>query len=413
MFQGSHGRWWNASARPRPLPPTVMLPHLLLFLVLVLAPRAALAADTPISAAGGMVSPACLLQVTAHDARGAPVLQTVGYRLDRPELVVVPLHALEKEGVRWESLSVAPDPLEATATQAAASLRVGEAVAVDPARDLLFLRAPGLKACDAPPPATAAPSVGERLVGVRERSGYRTRLFAASVDRSIPMPDGTVLLRVEVDDGGPAGTGFLLDVAGGLAGSILPSTPGADPDLACAVALPDAGPPADVTPAATPRASVRPSSRPSFLDSAAGILSRVLLLTRPDRAPEALDLLADMARRCGEFPGLLLERGAWNFRAGRTDLAIDDFSRIASANPTDHLSRFNLGIALGATGHYEAAAEALQSAAALAPQHAPTHYQLALAYLAANRPAAARRQLERLSAIEPGLAADLRSLAGF
>jgi len=371
----------------------------------------------------------CACQLVAEDGAGRTLLQTVAYALDRPGILLTSLTTLEKGGHGWESLRAAPDPRLGGAP-AGPSFPVTEVLEADPTRDRLLLRAPGLEACAqaASPLASAGvqtavgptPAAGASLVGIRERDGYRPRVFGARLERWIDPGPGPWLMLVRILDGGGASTGVLLDDEDRLVGAIVPPPAGADRSLAIALPAETAGPgPAPEEGAAAPLESLRPREAPragrvarDFGATPAGVFARALLLTRLDQVDEALGLLDQVAVASGESEDLLMERGILHFRAGRAEEAIGDFSRVVAVHPDRHLAQYDLGMALGVAGRHRDAAEAFTRAAALDPRHARTRYQLALALMAADRVGEARRECESLSALDPALARELRALLG-
>ena len=396
-------------------------------------PRAAESAPLPATATPGPLS--CVLEIAGRDAAGNTVLQTVGYALDRPGLLLAPLSTLAPGAARWRSLSAAPDPLGSgpasgvasgpasgaagsagASRPSAGSAEVTEFLLEDPERDLVLLRAPGLGACEAGvTSAVPAESAGESWIGIRNREGYRGRVYRARLDRTIPVRGGPDLLRVRIPDGGGAGSGFLLDGRRRLIASILPAPSGADRLLACAVPIDQAA--IDAAAASTGRSPLEASSTPRSPGQAArtpaAILAQALLLTRDDQADRALALLDEVVGMIGESDTLLMERGAWRFRIGRSEAAILDFARAAVLNPRLFPAHLNLGVALGTTGRYPEAADALKRALSIDPYNAPAHYQLALALAAAKHRDQARGEYERLKLLDAAMAHDLGALLQF
>jgi tetratricopeptide (TPR) repeat protein len=365
----------------------------------------------------------CALELSAQDASGNTVLQTVAYALDRPGLLLARLSPAARLRPRWERLKTAPDQVLSGPDAGRAPFDVTEVLLQDTARDLVLLRAPGLAACDAgdatgasarPDGAETAPAEGESLIGIRDRDGYLPRVFQARLDRTIATGDGPMLMKIQIADGGGAASGFVLDRRHHLIGLILPPPAGGDRMFACAVpidrrefdrAAAGAGRPVSDALAGTPADDL--SGTP------AGLWAQALLLTRDDQADQALRLLDGVARLTGESDLLLIERGVRRFRIGRTDPAIEDFARAARLNPRLHLARFNLGVALGSAGRYAEAIDAFTRALEIDPGHAQTHYQLALALMAARQSDRARVECDSLEHIDPGLARDLRAALDF
>lgn len=371
----------------------------------------------------------CALELSGRDASGNTVLQTVAYALDRPGLVLAPLSTAAPGQSRWQRLQAAPDPLlsgqaadggasgAAPSSGAAGTIEVTEILLEDPGRDVLLLRAPGLGACEAGAPGAApAPAAGDTLIGIRNRDGYRSRVYRALLDRTFPTLGGPDVLRIRIPDGGGAGSGFLLDSRRRLIGSILPPPPGADRLFACAVPIDRGEIDAAAARPGRPLLAASPAAPPpaeDFTRTPAGLLAQALLLTRDDQADRALRLLDEAARLSGESDVLLMERGTWHFRIGRTEAAIQDFARAAALNPRLLLAHFNMGVALGTMGRYADAADALTRALSIDPYNAPAHYHLALALAAAQRLDQARREYERLRLLDAGLARDLGALLKF
>lgn len=392
-------------------------------------PRAAESAPLPATAAPGPLS--CVLEIAGRDAAGNTVLQTVGYALDRPGLLLAPLSTLAPGTARWRSLSAAPDPLGSgpasapasgaagsagTSRPSAGSADVTEFLLEDPERDLVLLRAPGLGACEAGiTAAVPAESAGESWIGIRNREGYRGRVYRAQLDRTIPVRGGPDLLRVRIPDGGGAGSGFLLDSRRRLIASILPAPSGADRLLACAVPIDGKAIDAAAGSAGRPllEVSTTPRTPGQAARTPAAILAQALLLTRDDQADRALALLDEVVGMIGESDVLLMERGAWRFRIGRSEAAILDFARAATLNPRLFPAHLNLGVALGTTGRYPEAADALKRALSIDPYNAPAHYQLALALAAAKHRDQARGEYERLRLLDAAMARDLGALLQF
>jgi len=368
----------------------------------------------------------CALELSAQDASGNTVLQTVAYALDRPGLLLARLSPAARLRPRWERLRTIPDPALSGPDAGRAPFEVTEVLLQDPGRDLVLLRAPGLAACDAgeaagtgarpdgTEAAQPAPAEGESLIGIRDRDGYRPRVFPARLEKMIATGDGPMLMKIRIPDGGGAASGFVLDRRHHLVGLILPPPAGGDRTFACAVpidrrefdrAAAGAGRPVSDALTGTPADDL--SGTP------AGLWAQALLLTRDDQADQALRLLDGVARLTGESDLLLMERGVRRFRIGRTDPAIEDFARAAQLNPRLHLARFNLGVALGSAGRYAEAIDAFTRALEIDPGHAQTHYQLALALMAARQSDRARVECDSLEHIDPGLARDLRAALDF
>jgi hypothetical protein len=332
---------------------------------------------------------------------------TVAYALDRPGVLLAPRRPVERVDT-WRRLVVRPDTERRPAGRPA-PLEVTGILADDPERGLLVLSAPGLPACRHDAGGGAILEAGRPLVGLRDREGYRPRVFPAALERRLQVPGGLDLLLVRIPDGGGAAAGFVFDERLRLVGSILPPPPGADPGLACAVPIGWAGQADRDGAIRPPREAIGAGGTPENR-SPSTLLAHALLLTRDEQALEAIALLDRVARAAGAFPDLLLERGVRSYRIGRTEAAARDFAAAAGAEPEMHLAHFNLGVALGAGERFGEAAEAFSRALRLRPEHPPTLYHLALALHASGSTDRARGELERLSRLDPGLAAQLRPI---
>jgi hypothetical protein len=325
-----------------------------------------------------------------------------------------------------DRLSVAPDPDLSGAVPGQSPYEVTGILRVDTSRDLAWLSAPGLPACDASPPGFEPLGPGEDeggvpltrvdkpLIGIRDRDGYRSRVFRATLERTISIPGEVDLLMIRIPDGGVGRAGFLFDDRHRLFGALLPSAPHSDPALACAVAMTD-GSPGIVPPDRTtlPFQEALAETADPFHSTPTGLLSRALLLTRHDQIDRAIGLLDEVAGVIGEFEDLLIERGVRQFTAGRTARAIEDFTRATRLNPGHYLAHYNLGIALGTSGRYLQAADALERALLIDPDHPRALYHLALAHQAARRPERALRDYELLMVQDAGLADELRQILGY
>lgn len=396
--------------------------RLRLLLLLASCPAAILPAG-----AGTARTAPCAWELSADDASGRTVLQAQAYALDRPGLLLTSLTTLDRRGVPWERLRASPDPRLEGVAPAASSYPVTEIIVADPARDRAVLRVPGLQACvDPPAPLSGSaeevtegrssplPAPGESLIGLRERGGYRPRIFKAVLDRWIDPVAGTRLMLARITDGGGAESGILLNQRGRLVGTILPPQVGSDPSLALAVPVgSEEVAEASGRPGLPPRAALGQVEGQAFPRTPVGLFARAILLTRPDQADEALALVDRVAGLAGEFAGLVMERGVLRYRMGRNDAAIADFAAIARADPSNHLAYYNLGVALGTAGRYREASEALARAASLEPGHARTRYQLILALRASDQMEQARQEYELLARIDRGLADELRSILSF
>jgi hypothetical protein len=392
----------------------------------ILAAGVCLVVDAAAAAPLTSVPPNCALELSARDASGNTVLQTVAYALDRPGLILAPLSPTARLRARWARLQTVPDPALTGPGGDGVPIEVTEVLLQDPGRDLVLLRAPGLGACGGtsdgapdgrsagPEEARAAPAEGESLIGIRDRDGYRPRVFQARLDKMITTGSGPILLKIRIPDGGGAASGFLLDRQHHLIGSILPPPPGGDRQFACAVPIDrrELDQAASGTGLPVSDALAQPPTD-EFSRTPAGLWSQALLLTRDDQADQALRLLDGVARLTGESDLLLMESGIRRFRIGRTDSAIEDFERAAQLNPRLHVARFNLGVALGSAGRYAEAIDAFTRALEIEPDHAQTHYQLGLALLAEQRSDLARGECDSLDRIDPTLARDLRAVLAY
>ena len=375
---------------------------------------------------GATVAPAaasCALQLAGRDASGNTVLQTVAYALDQPGLVLAPLSGASLGRPRWQRLQATPDPALAGVSGPERPIEVTEILLEDPSRDLVLLRAPGIEACDesgtsdadagstTPHGIAPLPADGDSLIGIRNRDGYRPRLFQARLERRISTGSGPELMRIRIPDGGGASAGFLLDRRHRLLGSILAPPAGADRLFACAVPIDRASiEVAAGRPGRTlPDALTQPPPD-EFARTPAGLIAQALVLTRDDQTDLALRLLDDAVRLGGESDVLLVERGSRRFRIGRTEAAIQDFARAAALSPRLHVAHFNLGVALGSAGRFAEAAEAFDRALRIDPGHAQTRYQLALALYADRRADRARDECDRLERVDAKLGGELRAL---
>ncbi len=355
----------------------------------------------------------CVLELSGFDSAGDPVVSTPAYALERPGLLIVPIHALGGSSPRWERLRVVPDPGDRGSGHGT-GYEVTEALEIMAQSDLAVLRAPGLAACAPAPGDRATLAAGQRLVGVRDRFGYRPRVFTAIVERSVAIPGGSGFALVRVPDGGGAETGFLTDRTGRPVASLLPHYPAGDRSLAGAAAIDGKellG--AAEGPGLPPREAFESKAAPEWSATPAGVLLSALLLTRDDQIDRSIDLLDQVMGATSPSADLLVTRGSRKFRRGRIQGAIDDFTAAIQAEPGLRLAHYNLGIALGATGRYGAASEAFERALSLDPSHARTHFQLAMALQAAHMPDRARRELDALGRLDPPLAAELQQMLGF
>ena len=368
---------------------------------------------------GAAPGPPCRLVLTGQDAAGQTIFRTVALPLAGSGLVAAPLHVLERGGVRWERLMVG---MEGMPDQDAT--KIVSVAALDPAGDFAYLEAPGLPGCALEPdPAGAGegglaqrslPQDTMAVLVLRERSGYRPAQVGGRVERVIDLPNRRRLILARLLDGRGADPGLLLDADGGLIGSVAPSPAGCDPGLVVAiVATLRIPPPGDVLADRSPRLRIPPRSSPSISETLPGLVSEALLLAGSGRTEPALLRLDEALRRGGESAALLLERGVLHYAAGHLPAAIADLSGAAQADPTRHLARFNLGMALGASGRYADAAEAFRQARDLAPDHARTRFQLALALKAAHLGAAVQAEVESLDRLDPTLGRELRIILGF
>jgi tetratricopeptide (TPR) repeat protein len=346
----------------------------------------------------------------------------MAYASEQPGALLAPLRALASTAPRWERLTVAPDTGETGGSQPGAPAEVDEILWTDPSRDLALLRAPAIGACrpGGPVPVTGAsadppadPALGETLLGVRERSGYRPRVFQAILERRVETGGGPDLLLIRIADGGGAGAGALLDLRRRLIGWIVASPPGGDPALACAVKIGDGRVLPDPFFRGRPPREGLTQVTGDFAGTAAGLIAQALLLSRDDQAQRALDLLDRAIGIGGGVRDLIMERALRRFRLGRTEAAIEDFEALVDRDPEFLPARFNLGVALGAAGRYQEAAASFARLLEIDPDHARARFQLALALRAAGFPELARSHCERLGRLDPDLSLELRNFLGF
>lgn len=365
---------------------------------------------------------ACVLEISGRDVSGGVVTKSMAYASERPGTLLAPLRALASTAPRWERLTVVPDPGETGAPPPAGPAEVDEILWTDPSRDLALLRAPAIDACRAEGAAPEAgvtagtpadPSPGETLLGVRERNGYRPRVFRAVLERRVETGGGPDLMLIRIIDGGGAAAGALLDLRQRLIGWIVAPPPGGDPALACAVRIGDDRTLPDPLLRGRPPREGLTQVTGDFAGTAAGLFAQALLLSRNDQAERALDLLDRAIGMGGGSRDLIMERALRRFGLGRTEAAIEDFEALAVREPDFQAAHFNLGVALGAAGRYQEAASSFTRLLEINPDHSRARYQLALALRAAGLPELARSQCERLGRLEPDLALELRSFLGF
>ena len=393
------------------------------FLLLALSSSRSLASSgteasaTSILSAAASVPPACLVRLAARDGADRTLFETVAAATATPGLAVAPLHPLERGGVRWRSLAILPADSSA---QPVPSWGVTSVAAITRERDQVTLEVPGLPACGAGASGAAAMKAGSSrlasgaaVLAARGRDGYRNRLVGGRVERVVDLPGDRRLLLVRLLDDQGADPGLLFDPAGSLLGSVLPATVGDDPALATVVLEPD---PVVSAAAAAPsqgaRDAITAAPSPSVLGTIPGLVSQALRLAGPSRYERGLALLDEVARVGGVTVSLLLEKGAMEFGLGKIESAVKDFRLAAGKDPSSHLARYNLGIALGTEGRYEDAAAAFRSARDLQPEHGRTRFQLALALRALGLRDEARAELQDLTRIDPVLAGELRALIG-
>lgn len=356
----------------------------------------------------------CRLALDAYDDAGHRVFRTIALALDRPGLVVTPLHTLERGGARWERLAV-----EEESAGDGAALDVKGVVSLDPSADLAYLSVPGSPSCAAAAAGDAASSTGSpaepagmQVLVLRERSGYRPSTAGGQILRVVALPGGRRLVLARLLDAKGAEPGLMIDASGALLGSVAPAPSGSDPALAAVVpaALP---PPAQGSDPVPPRSILAAKAAPTFSGTPPGIAAQALLLGGAGRTEAAIARLDDALSGGGETSALLLERGALQYASGRLPAAVRDFSRAAQADPSSYLARFNLGVVLGVSGQYDEAAAAFRAARDLSPSNPRVRFELALALRAAHQGDAARGEWEALSRLDPTLARELRLLLGF
>ena len=352
----------------------------------------------------------CLYEIQAESEAGRTVLRTVGYALDGAGLLAAPLHDLQQGGRRWSSLRLVSPAARPDQEILRTSFTVDGVALVDAERNLAVLHSAALPACGAgmgDRPAKDAP-----VTVLRHGRGYGSPRFGTTLQRPVILPSGVAVMHFAIADGSGAPAGFLLDGGGRLVGSILPPAPGADRFRAAAVDLPpDLIAAAQAAPGRPPE-SIRSAGVVAVRDTTSMLFATALVLDRRESPETVLACLAAVEERTGEFPGLLLQRGAVEFDRGNLPGAISDFKAAVAAAPEEHLAYYNLGISLGADGRYNAAAEAFRSALRLIPDDPRTLYNLAVALAAANRPDEAVGLYTDLSRVDPALAADLKALIG-
>jgi len=369
----------------------------------------------------GEAAAACTIRLTAFDASGFPVASADGYGAGADGVVLAPLSIATAGVQRWTRLVATREPSAGSIPGTAPiEAPVEDVRLVDRDHDLAFLHAPGLPPCDV---SGAGPGIdggrdvstaralppGTILSGVRDRHGYRTREFRATVERRLHGPGGAEILIARLMDPGGAESGLLFDAAGDLAAVILPPPADGDPDRIAAVRY--------AIGVDTPAGTAVPLRDALSGAAAAGappvrLFAQAILIDRDDQADRALRLLEQTARMAGEFDDLVLERGLRRFRLGRTEMAIEDFSRLASRAPGLHAAHYNLGVALGAAGRYADAIEAFRAAASIDPAHPGTRFQLALAQAALGHPGA-REQYEALRGLDDRMATELKAILAF
>ena len=355
------------------------------------------------------------MRLAARDGADRTLFETVAAATATPGLAVAPLHPLEKGGVRWRSLTILP--ADGAGPVPLAAWDVTSVASIARERDQVLLQAPGLPACGgsagAAPGSSGALAPGAAVVAARGRDGFRNRLVGGRVERIVNLPGERRLLLVRLLDERGADPGLLFDPAGSLLGAVLPVSAGEDPALATVVLEPE---PIAAAAASAPsqgaRDAIPVSPTPSVLGTIPGIVSQALRLSGPSRYERGLALLDEAARQGGTTVSLLLEKGVMEFSLGRLTSAVKDFRTAIDKDPSSHLARYNLGIALGTEGRYQDAAAALASARDLQPQHGRTRFQLALALYAQGKREEARAEMEQLSAIDPVLAGELRVILG-
>src|SRR5262245_48445161 len=95
------GTTWLAARRHRLYTRRLLLGGLLCALPAGLLPLLAQQEDRSAAGPG-----ACRIALAGYDDAGHRVFRTIALALDRPGLVVTPLHTLERGGARWERLAV-------------------------------------------------------------------------------------------------------------------------------------------------------------------------------------------------------------------------------------------------------------------------------------------------------------------
>ena len=352
----------------------------------------------------------CLYEIQAEGEAGRTVLRTVGYALHRAGLLAAPLHDLQQGGRRWSSLRLVSTVRRPDHQTLRASFTIDAVALIDAERNLAVLRSAALPPCGAG--VGDLPAKGAAVTGLRHSRGYESPLFETTLERPVILPSGVAVMRFEIADGSGAPAGFLLDDGGRLVGTILPRAAGADRFRAAAVDLPpDLIAAAQAVPGRPPETILSAGVVP-VRDTTSMLLATALVVDRRESPETVLACLAAVEERTGEFPGLLLQRGAVEFDRGNLPGAIADFKAAVAAAPDEHLAYYNLGVSLGADGRYNAAAEAFRTALRLVPDDPRTLYNLAVALAAANRHDEAVVLYTDLSRVDPALAADLKALIG-
>lgn len=132
---------------------------------------------------------------------------------------------------------------------------------------------------------------------------------------------------------------------------------------------------------------------------------------RRDIARQALDTLREASRRDGSIPGIFTRMGAIYDILGQPEDALLALEEAVRRDQRDGEAWYALGSMRLQRGQPEQAARALETALQINPYGIPYHLALAAAYGTLGRTAEARRELDAVDRLQPGLpqVAELRS----